>query len=488
MKMELRNSNVKLDSNGDLVVQGYVNKPGQLSELLGTVKRFKERIKPGAFKRAIENRQMDIDFLAEHDANKMLASTRNNSLSLKEDEDGVYMEARISETSYGRDYFTLISDGLVRSMSFGFRSLKDSWTVENGFNIRTVEELELYEISAVKNPAYLQSSISARNIELVENIEVPDMEQPEERGNENMEKMITRTSEDSLAAFIKSGEVRSYLNTTASGDAVIPENVHDAIVLKMEETSPVFARARKFPSVSGELKVAKENDTIDAGFVGEGADVLEGGIGFEQVKLTQKRVGAVVALSNQLINDSGIDIVAYVENLLARRVAKAIEKSILVGTGGDEFAGIVNDADVKKVSAGSAVTMDKLQDMYLAIHPDFLTGSVFVMQRDFYNKIAKMKDGNGHYYVQNGVVNGKITHTLFGMPVDITDALPATKPVVIGNIGEAYGVMIKKGSELKRVANDTTNALRGSNMIFFDAYLDGAVINPQAVAVLEVTA
>lgn len=487
MKMELRNSDVSLKSNGDLVVSGYVNKPGQLSQLLGSVKKFKERIKPGAFRQAIENRQNEIDFLAEHDSKRMLASTRNNSLTLREDEDGVYMEARISDTSYGRDYFTLIADKLISSMSFGFRSLKDSWTVENGVNVRTVEQLELYEVSAVKEPAYLQSSISARNIELVEEIEVPDMEQKsEERGNLNMEKLMDRNAETQLEGFIKRGEVRSVegVNTTGAGEALIPENVFDAIVLKMEETSPVFAKARKFQSVAGTLKIARENDKVEAAFVGEGAELKLDEIGFEQVKLEQKRVGAALKVTNDLINDSAVDIVEYCQNLLARRTVKVVEKSIFNGIGGAEFNGILNDPEVKTVSIGAAaITLEALQDMYLAIHPDFLPNASFIMQRSFYNEAAKLKDGNGHFYIQNGVVNGKLTQTMFGLPIDITDALPAEKPVVFGNITEAYGVMIKKQAEMKRISGDTANALAGTSLIVLDAHLDGAVINPDAVVV-----
>lgn len=485
MKMEMRTSQTTLNSDGDLVVRGYVNKPGTLSQLLGSAKKFKEKIAPGAFAKAIENRNREIDFLAEHDNKQVLASTRNNSLTLKEDSEGLYMEARITPTTYGKDYYTLISDGLVGAMSFGFRALKDSWERVEGIAVRTVHELELFEVSAVKDPAYLQSAISARGIDVIENIEVPEEiseyseNKKDERGNKHMEILETR---DNQLEQILRGETRT-LQTTANGAALIPENVQGEIILKMEEISPVFAKVRKLQSVAGSLRVTRENDTTEAGFVGEGQQVAEGAIDFKYVDLKQKRVGAALTLSNQLINDVAVNSGDYAKNLLARRTVKAIEKSILTGEGGLEFKGIVHDAEVKAIEQ----TEDRhssLQDLYLAVHPEFLEGASFIMNRNYFNTIAKEKDGNGHFYIQNGAVNGKLTYTLFGMPVEITEALPAETPVLFGNFAEAYSLMVKQEQGITEVSADTKNAMAGTKLFVYDAYMDGAVTNPQAVSKL----
>ena len=84
------------------------------------------------------------------------------------------MEATIASTSWGKDYYELINSGILRNMSFGFRTIKDSWrSLESNLYERTIEELELFEVSVVKNPAYSQSTIAARGIDLVKEIEIP---------------------------------------------------------------------------------------------------------------------------------------------------------------------------------------------------------------------------------------------------------------------------------------------------------------------------
>lgn len=222
-------------------------------------------------------------------------------------------------------------------------------------------------------------------------------------------------------------------------------------------------------------------------FLGEGENIAEESLKFDFVKLSQKRVGGALTLSSQLIGDSSIDLENYVGNLLARRTARAIEKSILVGDGVNEFQGIVNDEFINNVEVVGEVTMDDLQDMYLKVHPEFLKGASFIMARDFFNKMAKLKDHNGNYYLQNGVVNGKITYTIFGTPVEITESLPAENPVIFGNLEEGVSMMVKRGAKLQKIGGDTQQSLRGSVLFVYDFYADSAVANPQALVKMTVT-
>lgn len=300
----------------------------------------------------------------------------------------------------------------------------------------------------------------------------------EQRSNESMEKMEIRNTEFE-------NELRS-LNTTANGTALIPENVQNEIVKKMEDVSPAFANARKIPSVHGELKVARESDSVTGGFFGEGEEILEESIAFEYATLKQKRVGAALSLSNQLINDSAVDIVGYVNDLVSRRLAKAVEQAIFNGDGVKEFAGIVNDSAVQSVAAESgALTIDNVIDLYTSLHPAFLDGAVFYMNRPTFNALAKLKDNNGHMYMQNGVVNGKITYTLLGLPVAVTEGLNATTPIVLANLAEGYSIMVKQDMKLQTIV-DGPNALRGSQLIVADGYMDGAITNPAAIVKLTV--
>ncbi|UDY80769.1 prohead protease [Geobacillus phage GR1] len=210
MEVRMQDTEIRASEDGSLTVSGYVNKTEQLSNVLGITKRFVEKIAKGAFQRAIQNAKQDIDFLTEHNNKLILASTRNGSLELREDEQGLFMTATIAPTTWGKDTYTLIKSGIYKNMSFGFRSIKDSWkALENGLYERTIEELELFEVSVVKDPAYSQSTISARGIKLIEDIEIPAELEKEKRDMEKVLEVLSSLEErlNTLTEEIK--ELRS---------------------------------------------------------------------------------------------------------------------------------------------------------------------------------------------------------------------------------------------------------------------------------------
>lgn len=215
----------------DLTVTGYVNEVGKYSHTLGIRKKFRERIMPGTFERALSSDD-DIHFLAEHDSQKILASTRNGSLQLKEDEKGLLMTAKISPTSYGKDYYTLIKDGILRNMSFGFNVLKDKWKkLNDGTYTRDITDLKLFEVSVVTNPAYPQSTISARGLNLVEDVEIPD--DVEEK--ENMENKIEEVIETSQVEDNEIQEKEEVIEKTEQVDEIEVEKTEEVKKETQEE-------------------------------------------------------------------------------------------------------------------------------------------------------------------------------------------------------------------------------------------------------------
>lgn len=282
-------------------------------------------------------------------------------------------------------------------------------------------------------------------------------------------------------------ERAQYVNTTNDGDVLIPEQIADEILRKMEEASPVFEQARKYPSINGTLKIAKENTDDQAGFVGENEEIPSIALKFKHVTLTQKRVGAAVTLTQQLLNDSAMDLLSYSADLLARRTARAVEKSIFKGLGQERgFVGILSNEvtdseDLNKVKISANVTVEELADITGSLNPAYLDGAAFYMSREVFNGIRKLKDGTGDLLLQNGTVNGVIGSTILGFPVYVSDVLDKKDGIIFGNIGAAYGIMVKQGFSLKHVNGDTQQTLNGTQLLAFDGYMDGNVINPEAI-------
>lgn len=115
---------------------------------------FIETIAPGAFKRSLQSQSEKRMFL-NHNTDQVLASSRAGTLTLTEDQRGLYVEAELPDTTYGRDLSVLMQRGDVHSMSFGFSVPRggDAWS-EDGAS-RELREVILHEVSVVTGfPAY----------------------------------------------------------------------------------------------------------------------------------------------------------------------------------------------------------------------------------------------------------------------------------------------------------------------------------------------
>ena len=160
---EIRTFNVQdleLRQEGDdNVVVGYGSVFNTLSNELGG---FREIIAEGAFDGRLKD---DVRFLINHDG-LPLARTTNGTLRLSTDERGLKYEAKVANTSLGRDLVELMRNGTINQSSFAFVVEDDSWEMRDGMNVRTINKVSrLYDVSAVTYPAYEEASVALRSME-----------------------------------------------------------------------------------------------------------------------------------------------------------------------------------------------------------------------------------------------------------------------------------------------------------------------------------
>jgi len=121
---------------------------------------FKETIAPGAFRKTLSETP-DVRLLINHEG-LPLARTKNGTLTLTEDERGLFMDAVIADTNEGRDLYKLVERGDVDQMSFAFRVIRQKWNEDR--SVRTLTEVSLADgdVSVVTYPAYPTTSVEAR--------------------------------------------------------------------------------------------------------------------------------------------------------------------------------------------------------------------------------------------------------------------------------------------------------------------------------------
>ena len=156
---ELRATNVA----GKRFIRGYAaryNSPTDavVSKSLG----FQERCGKGCFARAIRERQ-DVRLLQNHDPNLLMSRTANGSLLLRDDDQGLWFEGSIPDTTAGSDLYAMIQSGLINQCSFSFIPKADRWGKDErtGMVTRELVDLDLLDVSAVTFPCYTTTSVEA---------------------------------------------------------------------------------------------------------------------------------------------------------------------------------------------------------------------------------------------------------------------------------------------------------------------------------------
>ena len=153
MQVEVRN-------DGKLEISGYVNAIDRYSkELYGSKGKFIEKVAPTVFQRALE-KASNVDMLLTHDVRRKLASIEDGTLELKEDNIGLHATAVISDTEVIEE----VRCGNIKGWSFGFRVLEDSWEDDGSVAKRTLEDIDLMEVSLLTiEPAYIATSVQVRS-------------------------------------------------------------------------------------------------------------------------------------------------------------------------------------------------------------------------------------------------------------------------------------------------------------------------------------
>lgn len=155
--------NIRSDS---VEISGYVNAVERNSKpLMSRIGKFVERIRKGAFSRALSHSD-DVYLLLNHDKNRVLGSTKQGNLELTEDSIGLHARAMVTDP----DVIESARNGDLVGWSFGFFDTPDgverSVDEETKLPLRKLRDMDLREVSILdrsKTPAYDGTLIMARS-------------------------------------------------------------------------------------------------------------------------------------------------------------------------------------------------------------------------------------------------------------------------------------------------------------------------------------
>lgn len=122
----------------DDIFEGYAS-------FFNNIDAYDDIIEKGAFRKTISENRSRIKVLWQHDANEPIGLP----IDMTEDDNGLYVKAKISMTDTGKKAMMLIKDGVITEMSIGYDVVKDDYKMLGTKRVRLLKEVKLWEFSPV---------------------------------------------------------------------------------------------------------------------------------------------------------------------------------------------------------------------------------------------------------------------------------------------------------------------------------------------------
>ncbi|WP_303231300.1 phage major capsid protein [Limosilactobacillus oris] len=276
------------------------------------------------------------------------------------------------------------------------------------------------------------------------------------------------------------------------GGFLVPNEFEQQLIQKLQEANVMRTISHVIQTNSGEHKIPVVASEGTATWLDEEAVYAESNTQFSQVSLAAHKLGTLIKVSEELLNDSAFDLMTYLSGEFGRRLGNAEEQAFLTGTGTNQPTGILTDANGASAGATAAnadtLTFDDLIDLFYSLKAPYRQNAVFLMSDDTVKVIRKLKDKNDQYIWQPSVQAGQPDRIL-NCPVYTSPYMPAltagNKPVLFGDFNY-YWIADRQGRTFKRL--NELYAVTGQVGFLGSQRVDAKVILPEAIKTLSMAA
>ena len=218
---------------GERKISGYAAKFNTRSEPMGD---WFEEISPKAFNRALKN-NVDCRALFNHDPNFILGRTKSSTLRLSVDSTGLRYEVTPPNVEWANSLITSMSRGDVDQASFAFVATDEDWRVEkDGTVVRTLLDVDLYDVSVVTYGAYSSATSQVRSRmprEIRQHIAKRAGKAPEKRWNSFLSS-VSSTPWAMLPS--KLAVIQELFNRRSNGHSPSKEEIRAAVEMQHGDT------------------------------------------------------------------------------------------------------------------------------------------------------------------------------------------------------------------------------------------------------------
>lgn len=289
------------------------------------------------------------------------------------------------------------------------------------------------------------------------------------------------------------GEVHNALSVgeDSEGGFTVPDEFERKLVEALEGNNIFRGMATVIRTSSGTRKIPIAEDTGEASWIDEGEEIPESDTTFGQTMLSAYKLGTMIKISNELLNDSAFDLASYIARRFGVCMGNAEERAFITGDGVGKPLGLLDDAGAKvgvTAAKTTAISFDEVFQLYYALKAPYRKKAEFLCNEALVLQLMTIKDNNGNYIWKPGLDIGK-PDTLLNRPLKTSAFMPE---VAAGNKVMAFG-----DYSYYWIADRQNRTFRRLNELYARTdqvgflttqRVDGKLILPEAVQVLQMKA
>lgn len=191
----------------------------------------------------------------------------------------------------------------------------------------------------------------------------------------------------------------------------------------------------------------------------------------------------MIKLSTDFTSDTEFNLEDFLTTELAKKYVATETMAFLNGDGKIMPTGLLSDEDGAEVGVTTeAITMDDVKKLFFSVDPKYRDNGTWLMNDETALHLQTLKDNSGNY-IWSG-----FDSTLMGKPVVIYNAMPlaqkGAKVIAFGDFSN-YWIIERRNPTIKTL--NELYALEGQIAYLSFEYLDGKLVRPDAVKVMQIS-
>ena len=271
-----------------------------------------------------------------------------------------------------------------------------------------------------------------------------------------------------------------------AGGYLVPDTYDTELVQALAEKNVIRQIAKAIPTTQ-RMHIPVANGIGDAAWIREGEPWGINEADFGEVVLDAYKLATSIRVSDEMLEDGGVDIEEYIRKIYAERIGEAEEEAFVRGNGKGKPLGLIYQAPMGAISELEGdITLDDILNLEYSVKQAYRENAVWLMSEDAYHKLRRIPHYDGRPLWNPNLKEGEPEY-LFGHRIYICksmdDVAPGSIPVMFGDfrffwIGDRGKRVIKRLVE--RYAD------RGQVAFITTERVDAKLVMPDAVKYLKI--